>query len=107
MQQKKNGLKDEQLLIPGSSLNKHFKLKAPISAGGFGQVYSGVNVNNGYPVAVKAESINAKIGLLRIEAFCLETLNRSIRQLYRKPPKEPIPNYYGYGETRNVRYMVR
>uniref|UniRef100_A0A914RE43 Protein kinase domain-containing protein n=1 Tax=Parascaris equorum TaxID=6256 RepID=A0A914RE43_PAREQ len=69
-------------------------------------VYSGVNVDSGQPVAIKAESMSAKIGLLRIEANCLETLNRSIRQLYTKTPKEPIPNYYGYGETRSVRYMV-
>uniref|UniRef100_A0A183UVI7 Protein kinase domain-containing protein n=1 Tax=Toxocara canis TaxID=6265 RepID=A0A183UVI7_TOXCA len=102
----KGAPKNEQLLVPGSHINKHFMLRALISAGGFGQVYSGVNVNSGQPVAIKAESMNAKIGLLRIEANCLETLNRSIRQLYTKPPKEPIPNYYGYGETHNVRYMV-
>uniref|UniRef100_A0A915AGC3 Protein kinase domain-containing protein n=1 Tax=Parascaris univalens TaxID=6257 RepID=A0A915AGC3_PARUN len=98
--------KEEQLLIPGSHINKHFILRALISSGGFGQVYSGVNVDSGQPVAIKAESMSAKIGLLRIEANCLETLNRSIRQLYTKTPKEPIPNYYGYGETRSVRYMV-
>ncbi|VDK80591.1 unnamed protein product [Litomosoides sigmodontis] len=94
------------LFSSGVQINKHFNLNQLISTGGFGQVYSGTNINTGELVAIKAESINAKIPLLRIEASCLEALNRTIRQIFRKPPKEPIPNYYGYGETQNVRYMV-
>uniref|UniRef100_A0A1I7VJY7 Protein kinase domain-containing protein n=1 Tax=Loa loa TaxID=7209 RepID=A0A1I7VJY7_LOALO len=114
------------LFLSGSQINKHFNINQLISAGGFGQihshslatntftqrrvqqigVYSGTNINTGELVAIKAESIDAKIPLLRIEATCLEALNHTIRQNYRKPPKEPIPNYYGYGETHDVRYMV-
>uniref|UniRef100_A0A915PJ95 Protein kinase domain-containing protein n=1 Tax=Setaria digitata TaxID=48799 RepID=A0A915PJ95_9BILA len=94
------------LFSSGSQINKHFNLKQLISIGGFGQVYSGKNINTDELVAIKAESIDAKIPLLRIEATCLEALNHAIRQNYRKPPREPIPNYYGYGETHNVRYMV-
>ncbi|VIO91747.1 Uncharacterized protein BM_BM5111 [Brugia malayi] len=94
------------LFSSGSQINKHFNLNQLISSGGFGQVYSGTNINTGKVVAIKAESIDAKIPLLRIEATCLEALNHTIRQNYRKPPKEPIPNYYGYGETHNVRYMI-
>ncbi|KAM3723375.1 putative serine/threonine-protein kinase [Dirofilaria immitis] len=94
------------LFSSGLQINKHFNLNQLISVGGFGQVYSGKNINTGELVAIKAESIDAKIPLLRIEATCLEALNHTIRQNYRKFPKEPIPNYYGYGETHNVRYMI-
>ncbi|KAL4002558.1 Protein kinase domain family protein [Acanthocheilonema viteae] len=94
------------LFSSGLQINKHFNLNQLISTGGFGQVYSGTNISTGESVAIKAESIDAKIPLLRIEAACLEALNHAVRQNFRKPPKEPIPNYYGYGETENVRYMV-
>uniref|UniRef100_A0A0R3S6Y1 Protein kinase domain-containing protein n=1 Tax=Elaeophora elaphi TaxID=1147741 RepID=A0A0R3S6Y1_9BILA len=95
------------LFSSGQQINKHFNLNQLISSGGFGQVYSGTNINTGELVAIKAESTNAKIPLLRIEANCLEALNQTMRQNFRNPPKEPIPNYYGYGEIQNVRYMVR
>ncbi|VDN03082.1 unnamed protein product [Thelazia callipaeda] len=99
------GANGKLLFKPDTQINRHFMLKRLISSGGFGQVYSGVNINTGHLVAIKAESIDAKIPLLRIEASCLEALNIAIRR-NRRFFKGPIPNYYGYGETHAVRYMV-
>ena len=63
---------------------KRFKLEKQLGAGAFGEIYSGVDIVTGTPVAVKLESVTAEYPQLAYEARVYNKLGvkRGIPQMY-------------------------
>ncbi|VDP37165.1 unnamed protein product [Soboliphyme baturini] len=91
-----NATEGPWLLSVGTILNNSWQVRNALAHGSFGQVFVGVNLFTGCKVAIKAEPSTSSAFTLRTEVLILQKLKG----------KPHMPEYYGYGCTASVFYVV-
>ena len=89
-------------LAPGTQLNGTYEIVAPISCGGMGEVYRGINIATGDPVAIKAVLPAFAADQLIIELF------RKEARILNQVSHDAIVRYYGFASdpVTNRSYMA-
>lgn len=87
-------------------IKRRFRLQEQLGAGAFGEIYSGVDMQNGQPVAIKLEPVDAEHPQLAYEARVYNQLNAA---LYDPSSNVGVPRmlYNGVEGQFNVLVMER
>jgi len=92
-QKKRSSLKKETSIIIGS----YYRLEQKIGQGNFGMIYQGTNIKTNERVAIKFESCDSKIRILKYETNMIDYLSRH------KCPFIPCVYWYGFHTfTQNI-----
>ncbi|PAV62780.1 hypothetical protein WR25_23413 [Diploscapter pachys] len=98
--------KDSPPLLGKGHVLDFYAIKEMISLGGFGQIFSGYDIRTQEPVAIKVESNNALVTLLRNEGTCLQHLHQTYSCNGENVDKAPFLKFLAYGNTEIVRFLV-
>lgn len=83
--------------VPSGVFANHYELGQKIGSGSFGEIYEGIDLKNGSPVAVKVEAVGRKVPHLLFEC----KVYRSLQGLH-----GGVPRVYFYGVHENSNVMV-